>query len=573
MDESCIRIDDRGLTWRHQICTEGSGRTGLLLQQLKDVNYLQPPYASKYPTLVAAPMVQPCKPTAIYVVNNNFCNTSDEVVHAPPGVLTDALNSFTDNFLDFAAFDASGTLASGEEPSGTGGWADTLHERGRAGRLEGGEVPASGTARRGKEVLRRLKMVVKRLESSLVKKREHFARAFVRGAPGGARGRSLARGARRASKLQTEQAIPPLVPLPASYSHGHDTLLVSASFSIAPPQDAPYNPDLVQAIKRYQRITMPRAAVGRVLPLGGTDCMLRRVTVLVSDRGLNLGSEMDESYTMSIPSAAVCKRGGLAAVLRAKTTVGALRGLETLSQLVAFDLDTKAYHIKGVPWKIADAPRFPHRELLIDSARHWLPVATVKAVVAALPFVKINVLHWHIVDSQAFPLEIKSAPRLATKGAYSSQERYTAEDIAEVSEFARLHGVRLVPEIDTPAHAASWCDGHPEICPSAQGRCREPLSPIMPTAATPKAADATFDVVKAVLSEVGAMFADDLVHLGGDEVKTDCWREDGQIRDWLLANGNMTAAGRAAVGASQPCPHLDNGRRWGPAADCCREAC
>jgi len=41
--------------------------------------------------------------------------------------------------------------------------------------------------------------------------------------------------------------------------------------------------------------------------------------------------------------------------------------------------------------------RFQHRELLIDTARHFLPVATVKTVIAALPLVKINVLHWHMV--------------------------------------------------------------------------------------------------------------------------------------------------------------------------------
>jgi len=65
------------------------------------------------------------------------------------------------------------------------------------------------------------------------------------------------------------------------------------------------------------------------------------------------------------------------------------------------------------------------------------------------------------------------APRLAVHGAFSPDERYTKEDIADLVEFARLHGVRLVPEIDTPAHAGSWCDGHPEICPAPD--CREPL--------------------------------------------------------------------------------------------------
>lgn len=42
-----------------------------------------------------------------------------------------------------------------------------------------------------------------------------------------------------------------------------------------------------------------------------------------------------------------------------------------------------------------------------------------------------NVLHWHIVDTQSFPLEIPSYPKL-WNGAYSLEERYTMADAAEI---------------------------------------------------------------------------------------------------------------------------------------------
>lgn len=42
-----------------------------------------------------------------------------------------------------------------------------------------------------------------------------------------------------------------------------------------------------------------------------------------------------------------------------------------------------------------------------------------------------NVLHWHIVDTQSFPLEIPSFPNL-WNGAYSSSERYTVADASEI---------------------------------------------------------------------------------------------------------------------------------------------
>jgi hypothetical protein len=107
VEESCVRIDNRGMTWRHEICTASDIKTGLLLQQLEDVDYLRAPYATRYPALLSAPDIQPCKPTNIIVVHNEFCNTSDGIVHAPPGVLSDVLNDFKHNMLDAKSYSVS----------------------------------------------------------------------------------------------------------------------------------------------------------------------------------------------------------------------------------------------------------------------------------------------------------------------------------------------------------------------------------------------------------------------------------------------------------------------------------
>ena len=50
----------------------------------------------------------------------------------------------------------------------------------------------------------------------------------------------------------------------------------------------------------------------------------------------------------------------------------------------------------------------------------------LKNVVDSMVTTKLNALHLHLVDSQAFPLVLPSAPRLS-KGAYSSQEQYVNE--------------------------------------------------------------------------------------------------------------------------------------------------
>lgn len=113
--------------------------------------------------------------------------------------------------------------------------------------------------------------------------------------------------------------------------------------------------------------------------------------------------------------------------------------------------------------------------MLVDTSRHFQPVETLKKLVQSLTYSKVNTVHWHLVDQQSFPFDSKKRPLLSQKGAYSAQERYTPLDVAEVIEFGRERGVRFMVEIDGPGHAAIWCKGYPEICPSAT--CLEPLNP------------------------------------------------------------------------------------------------
>ena len=126
--DSSVRIDDRGLNWRHQLCTEGlpGPQTGFLLEQLRQVNYLVPPYATKYPSLASYPDIQPCKPTAIYIVHNTFSNSSQGAISAPHGVLVDKLNSFRHNAIPSRGTESrdvgGGGAASQPRPGLGGGW-------------------------------------------------------------------------------------------------------------------------------------------------------------------------------------------------------------------------------------------------------------------------------------------------------------------------------------------------------------------------------------------------------------------------------------------------------------------
>ena len=110
--------------------------------------------------------------------------------------------------------------------------------------------------------------------------------------------------------------------------------------------------------------------------------------------------------------------GSAVATLTADTVFGAYRGLETLSQLIRFDFGSSSYVVDGAPIKISDAPRFPHREILLDSARHYEPVHVIEAILDSLAYAKLNTLHWHISDSQSFPFVAPSHPELAEAAAF-----------------------------------------------------------------------------------------------------------------------------------------------------------
>ncbi|KAK9819131.1 hypothetical protein WJX74_008081 [Apatococcus lobatus] len=193
------------------------------------------------------------------------------------------------------------------------------------------------------------------------------------------------------------------------------------------------------------------------------------------------------------------------------------------------DLESKTMFIINAT-AISDEPRFRHRGLLIDTSRHYLPVAVIQEHLEAMAASKMNVLHWHIVDDQSFPMISERLPLLSVMGAFSPSHTYSREDILEVIDYARLHGIRVLPEFDTPGHTLSWGAGYPNLltdCYDKDGNPTGIKGPMDPTQ------NETYGTLWRLLQEVVEIFPDAFLHLGGDEVPFDCWESNPKVRQWM----------------------------------------
>lgn len=178
-----------------------------------------------------------------------------------------------------------------------------------------------------------------------------------------------------------------------------------------------------------------------------------RVDVFVNDgSSTQPGPENDDSYTLQT------ERSDATVIVRitSNTIFGARHGLETLSQLIAWDEQTGTLAVV-TPAVIVDEPVFKYRGIMIDVARNFISLPKLRENLRALGYNKLNTLHLHLSDSASFPFTSQTTPNLTIYGAYDEARTYSTASLQELVEEAASWGVQVIPEIDAPAHmAAGW---------------------------------------------------------------------------------------------------------------------
>nr|CAH8857980.1 unnamed protein product [Trichobilharzia regenti] len=233
---------------------------------------------------------------------------------------------------------------------------------------------------------------------------------------------------------------------------------------------------------------------------------------------LRPSNTMDESYSIAFI--------GDDMSFTANEVWGILRGLETMLQHIYSD-DCGAKIIRK--FIVQDSPRFPHRGLMLDTSKHFLTIGEIHKFIDAMAMVKMNVLHWHITDTESFPYVSSTYPELSDKGAYHPEVYvYQRNEIVDLLEYSRLRGIRIIPEFDTPAHTQSWGNGYPDVltpCHTHDKEENQILGPVNPT-------NLTF--IENLYHEILSVFsADNHIHLGGDDVDFTCWQSNPDITNFM----------------------------------------
>lgn len=310
----------------------------------------------------------------------------------------------------------------------------------------------------------------------------------------------------------------PLMPWPQQISVQQGTLYnIDRKLNITVAGD-----DMQDAVSRWRKRI--EAQTGWVLPPpDATFSPVQTIRITIGKKVSPIPQpDSDESYQLIIDSRSI--------TLKAATRFGALRGMETLLQLL--QNDAKGTYLPLV--NIADKPRFSWRGVMLDSARHFLPVDAIKRQLEGMAAAKINVFHWHLTDDQGWRFASDHYPKLqqlASDGLF-----YSKAQMQEVVTYASSLGIRVVPEIDFPGHASAIAVAYPELISKrgtyemqrGWGVHKPTLDPSNPK---------VYQFADTLIGEVAAIFPDPYIHIGGDEVDTSQWQASDKIQALMQEKG------------------------------------
>ncbi len=281
--------------------------------------------------------------------------------------------------------------------------------------------------------------------------------------------------------------------------------------------------------------------LAKILSKNGINVKLVKSNGTIGFGGLKTVME-DEQYYLSVRPKRIS--------IIANEPTGAFYAVQTLRQLLPPEVVTNTADLKTVKLpclKIKDKPRFSWRAFMLDESRHFKGMKQVKKLLDQMAQLKMNVFHWHLTDDQGWRIEIKKYPRLTSfgskradtqTGGWGSPTRsgephegfYTQEEIKEIVKYAADRHITIIPEIGMPGHATAAIASYPWLgCKKVEIEMPVTFGKHYHTfdVSDPKVMQFFSDV----FDEVFELFPSKIIHIGGDEVRFNHWKESKAITD------------------------------------------
>ncbi|WP_430809646.1 MULTISPECIES: glycoside hydrolase family 20 protein [unclassified Carboxylicivirga] len=317
-----------------------------------------------------------------------------------------------------------------------------------------------------------------------------------------------------------------LIPLPQTFQQSEGHFAINKSTKVILKGDAAGMSGTADHLRTFFSLSAEQFL--------SAEASVPAANVFVLELNPSLLAAGKEAYELTVSSELVSLSAGDAA--------GLFYGVQTLRQLSTNANQIAACHIK-------DAPRMHWRGFMLDCSRHFWTIDELKVVVDQMALIKLNRLHLHLTDDQGWRLEIKKYPALTEKGTHYkdfpalSGNYYTQEQMRELIAYAADRQVMIVPEIDLPGHSRAVLAAYPEL--SCKGGEFEVYPMEQPANQKERGYEVmlcagkkeTYQFMRDVVKEVAALFPSPYIHLGGDEVGKDIWKECSHCQAMMKKKG------------------------------------
>ena len=216
----------------------------------------------------------------------------------------------------------------------------------------------------------------------------------------------------------------------------------------------------------------------------------------------------NDEYKIDISKIIEVSGGNYQALVMAQTT---------LLQLVFIKDENVCFPVVN----IRDKPTAKYRGLMIDLARNWHSIKTIKTLIDLAAFYKTNYLHLHFSDYQSYTLPSKKYPKLSTP-----DKHYSFFELQKLESYSQSRGITIIPEIDLPGHSSSIVNAYPEIF-AISAYEENPWIINM-------GKEEVYTAIDEIIGEIASVFkATPYIHIGGDEAIFYKSEEDPHVKAYM----------------------------------------